>query len=93
MFKPVGHRVIIEPAKKEETTLSGIVLPDSAREKPQEGVVIALGSGKNDKGEVVDFDVKVGDRIIFSKYTGTELKHGDKEYLIMREEDILAIVE
>lgn len=93
MFKPVGNRVIIEPAKQEETTLSGIVLPDSAREKPQEGIVVALGSKKNEKGEAIEFDVKLGDRIIFAKYTGSELKYDGKEYLVMREEDILAIVE
>lgn len=92
MFKPVGHRVIIEPVKKEETTASGIVLPDSVKEKPQEGIVVAIGSFRNEKGEPIEFDVKVGDRVIFSKFAGSELKYGDKEYLILREDDILAIL-
>lgn len=92
MFKPVGHRVAIEPVKKEETTASGIVLPDSVKEKPQEGTVVAIGSLRNEKGEKIDFDVKVGDQVIFSKFAGTELKYGEKEYLIMREDDILAIL-
>ncbi|OEG00266.1 co-chaperone GroES [Vulcanibacillus modesticaldus] len=93
MIKPVGDRVVIEPIEKEETTASGIVLPDSAKEKPQEGVVIAVGSRRNEKGEREELDVKVGDKVIFSKYAGTELKIKDKEYLIMRESDILAIME
>ncbi len=93
MLKPVGDRVIIEPIEKEETTASGIVLPDSAKEKPEEGRVIAVGSRRNEKGEREELDVKEGDRIIFSKYAGTEIKYQDKEYLIMRESDILAIID
>ncbi|GBF12622.1 co-chaperone GroES [Tepidibacillus infernus] len=93
MIKPVGDRVVIEPIEKEQTTASGIVLPDTAKEKPQEGKVVAVGSRRNEKGEREALDVKEGDRVIYSKYAGTELKYQDKEYLIMRESDILAIIE
>lgn len=93
MIKPVGDRVIIEPIEKEVTTASGIVLPDSAKEKPQEGRVIAVGSRRNEKGEREALDVKEGDKVIFSKYGGTEVKYQNKEYLIMRESDILAVIE
>ena len=93
MLKPLGDRVIIELVEQEETTASGIVLPDSAKEKPQEGHVVAVGNGKvTDKGERIALDVAAGDRVIFSKYAGTEIKHEDKEYLILRQDDILAIV-
>jgi len=93
MIKPLGDRVIIEVVEQEETTESGIVLPDSAKEKPQEGKVVAVGSGRvNDKGEKVALEVSVGDQIIFSKYAGTEVEYQGKEYLILREDDILAIV-
>jgi len=87
MIKPVGDRVIIEPIEKEVTTASGIILPDSAKEKPQEGRVVAVGSRRNEKGEREALDVKEGDRIVFSKYSGTELKYQEKEYLILRESD------
>lgn len=93
MLKPLGDRVVIEPIEKEETTASGIVLPDSAKEKPQEGKVVAVGSGRFENGERVSLEVNEGDRIIFSKYAGTEVKVADKELLIMRESDILAILE
>jgi len=93
MIKPVGDRVVIEPIEKEETTASGIVLPDSAKEKPEEGKVVAVGSRRNEKGEREELDVKEGDRVIFSKYAGTELKYQGKEYLVMRESDILAIID
>jgi chaperonin GroES len=92
MLKPLGDRVVIEPTEKEETTASGIVLPDSAKEKPQEGKVVAVGSGRFENGERVALEVKEGDKIIFSKYAGTEVKVADKELLIMRESDILAIL-
>lgn len=93
MLKPLGDRVIIELVEAEEMTSSGIVLPGSAQEKPQEGKVIAAGSGViRDNGERTELEVKEGDRIIFSKYAGTELKYEGKEYLIIRENDILAIV-
>jgi chaperonin GroES len=93
MLKPLGDRVVIEAVEKVETTASGIVLPDSAKEKPQEGKVISVGSGRIENGERVALEVKEGDRIIFSKYAGTEIKVADKELLIMRESDILAILE
>lgn len=92
MIKPLGDRVLIEPMEKEETTSSGIVLPDSAKEKPQEGKVVAVGSGALKDGERVPLEVKEGDRIIFSKYAGTEVKYEGKDMLIMRESDILAII-
>ena len=93
MIKPLGDRVIIELVEQEEKTASGIVLPDSAQEKPQEGKVVAVGSGRvNDKGEKVALEVAEGDRIIFSKFAGTEVKYEGAEYLILREDDILAIV-
>src|SRR5690625_3271449 len=93
MIKPLGDRVIIELVEQEEKTASGIVLPDSAQEKPQEGKVVAVGSGRvNDKGEKVALEVAEGDRIIFSKFAGTEVKYEGTEYLILREDDILAIV-
>jgi len=93
MIKPLGDRVIIELVEQEEKTASGIVLPDSAQEKPQEGKVVAVGSGRvNDKGVKEALEVAEGDRIIFSKFAGTEVKYEGTEYLILREDDILAIV-
>ena len=93
MIKPLGDRVIIELVEQEEKTASGIVLPDSAQEKPQEGKVVAIGSGRvNDKGEKVALEVAEGDRIIFSKFAGTEVKYEGAEYLILREDDILAVI-
>lgn len=94
MLKPLGDRVVIELVEAEEKTASGIVLPDTAKEKPQEGKVVAVGTGRVlDNGERVSLEVCVGDRIIFSKYAGTEVKYEGTEYLILRESDILAIVE
>ncbi len=92
-IKPLGDRVVIKPIEKEEMTKSGIVLPDTAKEKPQEGEVIAIGEGRMlDSGEKVDLSVNVGDKVIYAKYAGTELKREDQEYLIISEKDILAIV-
>ena len=92
-FRPLGDRVWVEPIEGSETTASGIVLPDTAKEKPMEGHVLAVGPGaKNDKGERAPVEVKVGDRILFAKYSGTEIKDGGHKYLIMRESDILGIV-
>lgn len=91
MIKPLGERVLIEPIAKEETTASGIVLPDTAKEKPQEGQVVAVGSGTLKDGVRVALEVKEGDRVLFSKYAGTEIKYEGKEYLIMKESDIHAI--
>ncbi|MFZ5641788.1 MAG: co-chaperone GroES [Bacillota bacterium] len=93
-LKPLGDRVVIKPLAAEEKTASGIVLPDTAKEKPQEGEVIAVGSGRLlENGQRVAMDVKVGDRIIYSKYAGTEFKIDGEEHLILNERDILAIVE
>ncbi|WP_017729431.1 co-chaperone GroES [Halalkalibacterium ligniniphilum] len=93
MLKPLGDRVIIEQVESEEKTASGIVLPDSAKEKPQEGKIVAVGTGRvTDNGERIALEVKEGDSIIFSKYAGTEVKYDGKEYLILRESDILAII-
>ncbi|WP_307258547.1 co-chaperone GroES [Oikeobacillus pervagus] len=93
MLKPLGDRVVIELVESEEKTASGIVLPDSAKEKPQEGKVVAVGTGRVlDNGERVALEVAVDNRIIFSKYSGTEVKYQGKEYLILRESDILAVI-
>lgn len=93
MIKPLGDRVVLQAIEKEEKTASGIVLPETAKEKPQEGKVIAVGTGRYENGQKVDLEVKEGDSVIFSKYAGTEVKVGEEEYLIMRESDILAIVD
>jgi len=94
LLRPLGDRIIIELVESEEKTASGIVLPDSAKEKPQEGKVVAVGTGRVlESGERVALDVTEGNRIIFSKYAGTEVKYQGVEYLILRESDILAIVE
>ena len=93
MLKPLGDRIVIELTEQEEKTKSGIVLPDSAQEKPQEGKVIAVGTGRvTENGERVALEVKDGDTIIFSKYSGTEVKYQDNEYLILRESDVLAVI-
>ena len=92
-LQPLGDRLIVEVLEEEETTVSGIVLPDTAKEKPQRGRVLAVGPGsRNDKGELVPLDVAEGDEIIFSKYGGTEVKVGADELLILRETDVLAKV-
>jgi chaperonin GroES len=92
-FAPLGDRIVIKPIEQEEVTKSGLVLPDTAKEKPQEGVVIAVGPGRlSDEGKRISVDVKVGDQVVYSKYAGTELKEDDVEYLIVRESDILAKV-
>ncbi len=93
-LRPLGDRVWVEPIEQEEMTASGIVLPETAKEKPQQGNVLAVGPGvRNDKGERQPLDVKVGDRVLFAKYAGTEIKQDGTKYLIMRESDILAKVE
>ena len=92
-LQPLGDRLIVEVLDEEETTFSGIVLPDTAREKPQRGKVLAVGPGSRDEeGEYVPMDVEVGDEVIFSKYGGTEIKLGVDEVLILRESDVLAKV-
>jgi chaperonin GroES len=92
-FKPLGGRVVVEPIEQEELTSGGIILPETAKEKPQQGKVLAAGPGdRNDKGERVALDVKVGDVVLFAKYSGTEVKIEGKKLLIMRESDLLGIV-
>ncbi|RWZ50120.1 co-chaperone GroES [Halobacillus fulvus] len=94
MLKPLGDRIVIELVEEEQTTASGIVLPDSAKEKPQEGKVVAVGTGRvTDRGEKIALEVAEGDRIIYSKFAGTEVKYEGKEYLILRESDVLAVVQ
>ncbi|WP_408955573.1 co-chaperone GroES [Natroniella sp. ANB-PHB2] len=93
-IRPLGDRVVIQTVEREEKTESGIVLPDSAKEKPQEGKVVAVGEGRRaDSGEVIAPQVAEGDIVIYSKFAGTEVKHQGEEYLIVNEKDILAIVE
>jgi len=93
-IRPLQDRVIVKRLEEEEKTKGGIIIPDSAKEKPQEGKVIAVGKGKvTEDGKVIPLDVKVGDRILFGKYAGTEVKIEGEEHLIMREEDILGIIE
>ena len=93
-IKPLEDRVVVKPLEAEQTTASGLVIPDTAKEKPQEGEVVAVGEGRfDDKGQRVPMDVKLGDKVVFSKYGGTELKYGGEEYLILGARDILAIVE
>jgi chaperonin GroES len=92
-LKPLGDRLIVEVLEEEETTTSGIVLPDTAKEKPQRGRVLAVGPGsRDDKGKYVPLDLEDGDEVVFSKYGGTEIKIGTDEYLILRESDVLAKV-
>jgi chaperonin GroES len=92
-MQPLGDRVLVHPLDEKETKKGGIIIPDTAKEKPQEGEVIALGTGKlNDKGEKVAFTVKVGNKVLISKYGGTEVKIDGENYLIMREDDILGIL-
>ncbi|WP_079906344.1 MULTISPECIES: co-chaperone GroES [unclassified Carboxydocella] len=94
MIKPLGDRIVIKPLASEEVTASGIVLPDTAKEKPQEGEVVAVGNGRLlENGERIAPEVKVGDRVIYSKYAGTEVKYEGEEYLILNERDILAVIE
>ncbi len=93
-YRPLGDRILVKPNPSEEKTKSGIVLPDSAKEKPQEGKVIAAGKGaKDEKGNKIPMEVKVGDVVLYSKYSGTEVKIDGKEHLIIKESDVLAIVE
>ena len=94
-LNPLGDRVVVEPSEQEEKTASGIILPETAKEKPQEGKVVAVGPGKfDDEGKKrLPMDVKVGDTVLFAKYAGTEVKVNDKKVLILRESDIMAVVE
>ena len=93
-LKPLGDRLVVEPVEKEERTASGIILPETAKEKPQEGTVLAAGPGRtDDDGKRIPMDVKVGDMVLYAKYAGTEVKIDDKKLLILKESDVLAIVE
>ena len=93
-IKPLGSRLVVEPIEEEEVTSGGIVLPETAKEKPQKGTVLAIGPGdRNDKGERIPMDVKVGDKVLYAKYAGTEVKYDGKKLLILRESDVLAILE
>jgi chaperonin GroES len=93
-FRPLGDRVLIKRVEEEQKTKGGIIIPDTAKEKPQEGEVIAVGPGaRNDKGDIVALDVKAGDKILFGKWSGTEVKIDGQDLLIMKESDILGVVE
>src|SRR5688500_6175245 len=93
-LRPLGDRVVVRPLQRDGVTKSGIVLPDTAKEKPQQGEVIAIGTGRVlDDGKRVALELSTGDRVLFAKYSGTEFKHEDEEFLILRESDVLAIVE
>jgi chaperonin GroES len=93
-LKPLGDRVLVEPVEEKEVKKGGIIIPDTAKEKPTEGLIIALGTGKtDDNGKKVPFEVKKGDRVLISKYGGTEVKLNGKEYKILNSDDILAVVE
>ena len=93
-IRPLNDRILVKRLEEEETTAGGIIIPDSAKEKPAEGEIVAVGPGKlSDKGERIAMDVKTGDRVLFSKYGGTDVKIEGEDYLIMREDDILGVVE
>lgn len=93
-LKPLGDRLVVEPKEQEETTASGLVLPETAKEKPQQGTILAAGPGRrDDDGKRVELDVSVGDTVLYAKYAGTEVKMDGKKLLILKESDILAIVE
>jgi chaperonin GroES len=92
-IRPLHDRVIVKRIEEEEKSKGGIIIPDTAKEKPQEGRIVAVGRGKRDDGKVVPLDVKAGDKILFGKYAGAEIKLAGEEHLILREEDILGIIE
>ncbi|MEW6042267.1 MAG: co-chaperone GroES [Elusimicrobiota bacterium] len=93
-FKPLGDRVLVKPLEQKEVKKGGIIIPETAKEKPQEGEIIAVGPGKlDDNGKKIPMDVKVGDKILYGKYSGTEVKIDDVEHLIMHQDDILGIIE
>jgi chaperonin GroES len=91
-LEPLEDRVVVKPGEEEETTVSGIVIPDTAKEKPQEGEVVAVGPGRFEDGQRIPMDVKAGDRVLYSKYGGTEVKVEGEEYLVLSARDLLAIV-
>ena len=92
-LQPLEDRIVVKPSEGEEMTASGLVIPDTAKEKPQEGEVLAVGPGRFEDGNRVPLDVKVGDKVIYSKYGGTEVKYGGEEYLVLSARDLLAVVE
>ena len=93
-FNPLHDRILIKRIEEKETAKGGIIIPDSAKEKPQEGVVIAVGNGKKtEDGKIIPLDVKAGDRILFGKYSGTEIKVDNEDFLILKEEEVLGVVE
>ena len=92
-IRPLHDRVIVKRIEEEEKTKGGLIIPDTAKEKPQEGRVVAVGPGKQDDGKVIPLGVKAGDKILFGKYSGTEIKLDGEEHLIMREDDILGVIE
>jgi len=93
-FRPLHDRILIKRIEEKETAKGGIIIPDSAKEKPQEGEVIAVGNGKKtEDGEIIPLDVKAGDRILFGKYSGTEIKVDNEDFLILKEEEVLGVVE
>jgi chaperonin GroES len=93
-LRPLGDKVVVRPTQREEMTKSGIVLPDTAKEKPQEGVVVAVGTGRvTDEGDRIKPEVKEGEKVLYAKYAGTEVKLEEEEYLILSEKDILAVLE
>jgi chaperonin GroES len=91
-LEPLEDRVVVKPGEEEETTVSGIVIPDTAKEKPQEGEIVAVGPGRIEDGKRVEMDIKVGDRVLYSKYGGTEVKVEGDEYLVLSARDLLAVV-
>ncbi len=92
-IKPLADRIVVEPIEQEEVTAGGIILPETAKEKPQQGKIVAAGPGRIDeKGKRVDMEVKVGDKVLYAKYSGTEIKQDGKKLLILRESDILAVM-
>src|SRR5690606_35627627 len=92
-IKPLEDRIVVQPLDAEQTTASGLVIPDTAKETPQEGVVLAVGPGRYEDGKRIELDVKVGDVVLYSKYGGTEVKYNNEEYLVLSARDVLAIVE
>ena len=92
-IKPLEDRIVVQPSDAEQTTASGLVIPDTAKEKPQEGTVLAVGPGRFEDGARVPLDVAVGDIVIYSKYGGTEVKHNGEEYLVLSARDVLAVIE
>ncbi len=92
-IKPLEDRIVVQAVEAETTTASGLVIPDTAKEKPQEGKVLAVGPGRYEDGQRVPLDVQVGDKVLYSKYGGTEVKYGGEEYLVLSARDVLAVIE